>query len=85
MHELTEAYEGAKMSINQKKSSAASNNAKSVYLKAHKRATYQPQVYQRMFDINGELTTDILKAQRVEWFVKPYSESNKETIIQTFP
>ena len=71
MHELTEAYEGSKISIDNEKSSPNSNGKGSVYKEAHEKATNQPPVYQRLYDVYGNITTDATKAQRIEWYVKP--------------
>ena len=85
MHELTEAYEGSKISIDNEKSSPNSNGKGSVYKEAHEKATNQPPVYQRLYDVYGNITTDATKAQRIEWYVKPNEYSEKENIIQTYP
>lgn len=85
MHELTEAYKGAEISTEQGTSSPEAGEKGSVYNDAHNKATHQPPVYQRMLDTNGNITTDPSKATRVEWYVKPYDESSKESIIQTYP
>ena len=85
MHELTEAYEGALISDKKKVSSPNSKGTGSIYKKAHNKATNQPPVYQRLYDINGNVTTDVTKANRVEWFVNPNESSRNEKIIQTYP
>ena len=85
MHELTEAYEGAKISAKKKISSPNSKGDNSVYSEAHKNATTQPAVYQRMFDKDGEQTKNPKEAQKVEWYVKPYSSSKDEHTIQNLP
>ena len=85
MHELTEAYEGAKISAKKKISSPNSKGDNSVYSEAHKNATTQPAVYQRLFDKDGEQTKNPKEAQKVEWYVKPYSSSKDEHTIQNLP
>jgi len=85
MHELTEAYEGAKISASQKVSSPNSGGVNSVYSKAHNMATTQPPVYQRIFDKNGRETTHPAEAQKAEWYVKPNTSSKDEHTIQTYP
>ena len=85
MHELSEAYEGAKLSVEQKTSSPNSGDENSVYKTAHKKATYQPAVYTRYYDRNGNVISTQQGAVRVEWYVKPNNESTNETIIQTIP
>ena len=85
MHELTEAYEGAKISAKKKISSPNSKHANSVYSKAHNSATAQPIVQQKMYDMNGRLTDNIKEVRKVEWYVIPYNNSNNEHIIQTLP
>ena len=85
MHELTEAYEGAKISQTKKVSSPKSNEEGSFYQKAHNKATVQPPVYQKILDINGNITNNVQEAARVEWYVKPSPNSTKENIIQAIP
>ena len=85
MHELTEAYEGAKISASQKVSSPNSGGVNSVYSKAHNMATDQPPVYQRLFDKNGRETPHPAEAQKAEWYVKPNISSKDEHTIQTYP
>jgi hypothetical protein len=83
MHELTEAYEGAKISSETKVSSPNSHSHGSVYKKAHNKASYQPPVYSRYFDKDGNMIQNMNGCVKVEWYVKPYKESKDETIIQT--
>jgi hypothetical protein len=85
MHELTEAYEGAKISAEKKASSPNSNDQNSVYKTAHDKATNQPSVYRRYYDINGNVIPTENGCMRAEWYVKPNNESTNETIIQIFP
>ena len=85
MHEITEAYEGAKISESTKISSPSSNRPNSVYDKAHKKATVQPTIYYRMYDKNGNETKFKDNAKKLEWFVTPYYDSKYETVIQTMP
>ena len=85
MHELTEAYEGAKISAKQKVSSPDTRSANSVYRKAHNKATYQPPIYMRMLNKDGAPTDNSSKAQKAQWFVKPNKDSKDEHTIQTLP
>ncbi len=87
MHELTEAYIGAQNS--QKSGSSAppatgsnANNSKSPYTQAHDKASFQNPIFERMYDSEGNITTDVNSAVRVEWFVK--SITNKDKVIQIF-
>lgn len=87
MHETTEAYEGARISQNKgtgvdHATNADVMNPNSVYNKAHRRATSQSNVYQKMYNRNGQETNDASQAARVEWFV---SKTGKIKIIQTLP
>ena len=86
MHETTEAYEGAKISQNRGIGVSYATDADlmghSVYKKAHNRATPQSNVYQNMYDRNGQETNDVSQAVRVVWSV---SRAGKLKIIQTLP
>ena len=85
MHEITEAYEGAKISAEKKKSSPNAKSPNSVYKKAHNKATFQPKVYQRMLDCEGDEVQDIKKAIKVEWYIRQNVEPYEERKIQTYP
>ena len=85
MHELTEAYEGAKISLDNKVSSPYAFGGNSVYEKAHKKATFQPCVKARYYDKEGNEINSSNGAVRAEWYVKPYELSEHEKIIQTIP
>ena len=55
LHEVTEAYQGAKISQKKGKSSPAAGAAGSVYPKAHGRATKQSgKIYERVYDGSGK-------------------------------
>ncbi|MDR2002767.1 MAG: RHS repeat-associated core domain-containing protein, partial [Prevotella sp.] len=81
MHETTEAYEGAKISQKSGVSSGNSSATNSVYEQAHNAATSQSPIYQTMYDAKGKITTDPLKAVKVEWSVKTIQDKDK--VIQT--
>ena len=88
MHETTEAYAGAQ--ISQKNgvgvgpaTQADAANPSSVYSKAHNRATPQTPVYQTLYDKNGNVTSDINQAVRVEWNVN--NNAGKSKVIQSYP
>lgn len=68
MHELTEAFEGAKISENKRKSSPPSFKSGSVFKEAHKEASRQPAVYERLKN-NDDVVKDKSEANSVEWFV----------------
>ena len=85
MHEITEAYEGAKISAEKKKSSPNAKSPNSVYKKAHNKATFQPKVHQRMLDCEGDEVQDIKKAIKVEWYIRQNVEPYEERKIQTYP
>jgi hypothetical protein len=89
MHELTEAYEGARISQKTGVGVGAATQADvtnpiSVYNKAHNKATPQTNVYQTIYDKNGRKLEekDIHKAVKVEWHVTRFF---RKKIIQTFP
>ena len=82
IHEVTEAYEGARISQKTGISSPPANIAGSDFLKAHNKATSQSIVYQKMYDKMGEETQDINNAVKVEWFV---SKRGINKIIQILP
>ena len=78
MHELTEAYEGARISQSRGISSPKANMPGSVFLDAHNRATPQTIVYRVNYDKNNKETQDSSKATRVEWYV--LKDGNKKVI-----
>ena len=87
MHEVTEAYAGGQ--ISQKTGVGASPatqtdnaNPRSVYNRAHNRATSQTPVFQTLYDKSGNVTTDVTQAVRVEWSV---TRGSKSKVIQTYP
>lgn len=87
MHEATEAYAGAQISKKSGVSAgpatqADASNPRSVYSKAHRKATSQTPFYQTLYDTNGNVTTDVTQAVRVEWSV---TKRNKSKVIQTYP
>ncbi|MCM1176912.1 MAG: RHS repeat-associated core domain-containing protein [Clostridium sp.] len=69
MHELTEAYQGAIISMNTGVSSPDASQKGSVYQQAHDNATVQTPIFQRMIDATGNETKEIKKTVKVEWFV----------------
>ena len=87
MHEATEAYAGAQLSQKSGVSAAPatqadSNNPRSVYMRAHNKATSQTPVSQTLYDRNGNVTTDVTQAVRVEWSV---TRGSRSKVIQTYP
>ena len=81
MHEITEAFEGAKISLRKKQSSPSSDVRGSVYRKAHNKATPQTEIYQILYDSNGYKTENISNATKAEWVVK---YNNRVKVIQSF-
>ena len=69
MHEVTEAYEGAKISMKSGVSSPVAGIAGSVYEKAHNRATKQSAITERMYGIGGKEVFDTKLAVRREYSV----------------
>ena len=88
LHELTEAYEGAKISMKNKKSSPMPGVKGSVYNKAHDRAVKMSgDFFERFYDRNGNTLysngrEDPPGAVKVEYFL--YDLSNNEFIFQTY-
>ena len=87
MHEATEAYVGAQISKKSGVSAspatwADASNPRSVYRKAHRKATPQTRVYQTLYDKNGSVTTDLNQAVRAEWNV---TKGGRSKVIQTYP
>lgn len=87
LHEITEAYEGAKMSQNSGVSSPEAGFQGSNYNNAHRRASIQPgPIYQRTFDAQGneiEITEENknkIHVTKVQFLVIP--RDKPETIIQ---
>ena len=81
MHEITEAFEGAKISLRKKQSSPSSDVRGSVYRKAHNKATPQTRIYQILYDNNGYETKNISNATKAEWVVM---YNNRVKVIQSF-
>jgi hypothetical protein len=69
LHELTEAFEGAKISQKSGVSSPASTEPNSVYDKAHKKATKQSEITERRFDYRGNEVFDDSQTFRREYSV----------------
>lgn len=84
MHELTEAFEGAKISENKRKSSPPSFKSGSVFKEAHKEASRQPAVYERLKN-NDDVVKDKSEANSVEWFVGSPNYVELQEIIQKYP
>ena len=87
MHEVTEAYAGAEISMRSGKnavpaSGADENNPQSVYMRAHNRATPQSLVESKYYDKNGKETTNITDVVRAEWYV---TRNGRKQIIQRLP
>ena len=85
MHEITEAYEGGKLS--QKNKSNASkvigmSNKDSVYTQAHRKAVKQPVIYQTKYDIAGNITDNNTDTVRIEWSIINH---NKTIVILSVP
>ena len=87
MHELTEAYAGAEISKKLGKSAnpatkADISNPESIYKKAHQKATPQTPIYQTLYDKNGNITTEVQNASRVEWSVVSRGQSKVIQILK---
>ena len=88
MHELTEAYEGAKISKETGVGALPAITAEvhsptSIYNQAHNKATPQNVVYEYMYDRTGKITHNPAEAVRVEWSVM--DKSGKSKVIQSYP
>jgi len=75
MHEVTEAYEGGKISQKAKVSSPNSGTEGSVYEKAHSKATKQSGVEQRMYDYKGNEVFNASQATKVTYSVSRRGKS----------
>ncbi len=88
MHEVTEAYEGAKISQKTGISSPNSATKGSVYEEAHNRATPQSAVFETIYDNKGNVLQMLPggiyppNTVRAEWYV---TKNGKSKIIQTYP
>lgn len=87
MHELTEAYAGAEISKKLGKSANPAtksdiSNPESIYKKAHQKATPQTPIYQTLYDKNGNITTEVQNASRVEWSVVSRGQSKVIQILK---
>ena len=89
-HEVTEAYEGAVISKNRKKSSPKAGVKGSVYEKAHRKASPQSgDAFRRFLDKNGnELSpTDDTSAPpgttHIQWYVK--DKKGNIVVLKQFP
>ena len=85
MHEVTEAYSGARISQKSGVSASIANKVESadpfsIYNRAHSRATPQTPVKEIMYDSFGDRTDEVSKARKIEWIV---SKRGKPCIIQT--
>jgi RHS repeat-associated protein len=85
LHEVTEAYQGGKISQASGVSSSMSGQPGSVYSQAHNAAFSQNPIYQTMYDANGKVTTNVNSAVRVDWSVTRPTNiiSKRERVIQT--
>lgn len=85
MHEITEAYQGAKISQASGVSSPDGRNPASVYQTAHERATPQAgEVIERRFDKVGEQLNFLFSLTKsADWIVQQGSRA--PLVIQTWP
>jgi hypothetical protein len=80
LHEVTEAYQGAKMSQTSGVSSPAAGGSGSVYSAAHAAATPQAgNIFQTTYDSRGEVITPgpLVVPSRAEYWVQPLGGSKK--------
>lgn len=84
LHEVTEAYQGAKMSQAAGVSSGDAKAAGSVYQAAHNAATPQAgPIYETVYDKNGNVLPNYQGAVRAEYSVRPPGKA--PVIIMTYP
>jgi len=86
LHEVTEAYQGAKMSQTSGVSSPAAGGPGSVYSAAHAAATPQAgNIYQTTYDSRGNVITPgpLVVPSRVEYWVQP--QGGSKTVILSLP
>jgi len=93
LHEVTEAYQGAKISQASGTSSPASNQAGSVYQQAHNAATPQSgKVYQTVYNAAGnQIQPPYAGAAKIQYTTSPYlapigtSMPKGQVVIMTYP
>src|SRR6185312_2596194 len=84
LHEVTEAYQGAKMSQATGVSSGDAKAPGSVYQAAHNAATPQAgPIYETVYDKNGNVLPNYQGAVRAEYSVRPPGKA--PVIIMTYP
>ena len=86
LHEVTEAYQGAKISQISGISSGDSKHSGSVYLSAHKAATPQAgAIYETVYDAKGNIlpANNYNGAVRAEYWVQP--KNKPKIIIMKYP
>lgn len=75
LHEVTEAYEGGLIALEEGASSPREGAEGSTYERAHDRATPQSvNIYEEFFDKNGDIIKneeDKEKATKAKWFIMP--------------
>ena len=81
LHEVTEAYIGAKISRRKGVSSPAAGQNGSVYERAHRRASYQPPVYQHLYDYLGKEIKESQGAAKAVFCV--FDPQKKEVEVYT--
>ncbi|MBP5680908.1 MAG: hypothetical protein J6X31_07655, partial [Bacteroidales bacterium] len=81
LHEVTEAYIVAKISRRKGVSSPAAGQNGSVYERAHRRASYQPPVYQRLYDYLGNEIKESQGAAKAVFYV--FDPQKKEVEVYT--
>ena len=86
LHEVTEAYQGGKLSQISGVSSGDAKAVNSIYSAAHKAATPQAgPIYERVYDAKGNILSpgSYNGAVRAEYYVKP--NNKPEVVILKFP
>lgn len=86
MHEVTESYQGALISQENRVSSGNSRESNDIYLEAHGKATPQSEIKMFLYDKNGRKTREQKEAVKMEVVViNPHNKKNKTKVILTIP
>lgn len=75
-HEITEAYEGAKISLKKRQEAIPNSD---IYKKAHKLATPQDKLYRTLYDKDGFITKDIDKT--IYFKIYMVNKQGKEIVL----
>lgn len=81
LHELTEAYEGGKVAIDERRSVPSSKADYKGYLEIHNRATEIEEVKYNLYDVHGN-KTDKFRAVRIEFLFNSLISGKERYIME---